>query len=120
MDYIVIKLHFNDKNADIHDIYINESNKLFERMRLYAKEHGRSLYFSSVTSGAECGVPVEIIPFAEVEYTGTLTEEEKRQYIDWLKFFSIDGEYVAEGCIEEFPPLKMVRFRKVDDEFIEL
>ena len=78
MDYIIIKLYLNGIQGDCHDIHIEDFEESFKKMQDYARSINRKLYFAPLTSDQECGLPVDCTPFAEIEYTGVLSEAEKK------------------------------------------
>ena len=119
MEYIVIKLYLNGIQGDCHDIHIEDFEESFKKMQDYARSINRKLYFAPLTSDQECGLPVECTPFAEIEYTGVLSEAEKKTLVQYIKGFSIDAE-IKMPYLNEFCVLKMVKFKKIDDEIFEI
>ena len=119
MDYIIIKLYLNDIQGDCHDIHIADFEKTFKEMQSYAKSMNRNLYFVPLTSDNNAGLPIACTPFAEIEYTGTLSEAEKKSFVEYMKSFSVDAE-IKTPYLEEFCTLKMVKFKKIEDEIFEI
>ena len=77
MEYIVIKLYLNEIQCDCHDIHIEDFEETFKKMQSYVKSMNRKLYFVPLTNNLQTGLPINCTPFAEIEYTGTLSETEK-------------------------------------------
>ena len=119
MGYIIIKLYTNEIQDDFHDINIDKLNLLVQEMQDYAKGNGKKLYLVSITSDPRSGIPVDCSPFAEVEYTDNITQEEKTKYVEYLKKLSMDAEIIGE-YLEEYNTLKMVKFKKIEDEIFEI
>ena len=119
MGYVIIKLYVNSLQGDYHDINQKNLEALVEEMQLYARKNDKRLFFASFTSDSEEGIPVDCTPFAEVEYTDSITAEEKNQYVEYLKKLSINAE-IRGKYLEEFNTLTMVKFRKIQDEIIEI
>ena len=119
MEYIVIKLYLNGMMGECHDIHIEDFNAMLKEMQEYAKSLNRKLYFVSLTSDQEMGLPVDCTPFAEIEYTGALSCEEKKKLVKYMKSFSIDAE-IKNHYLEEFCTLSMVKFKKIDDDIFEI
>lgn len=119
MDYIIIKLYLNDIQGDCHDIRIEDFEKTYKEMQNYAKSINKKLYFVPLTSDNEDGLPINCTPFAEIEYTGTLSGAEKKSFVEYIKSFSIDAE-ISMPYLEEFCTLKMVKFKKIEDEIVEI
>ena len=88
-------------------------------MQGYATDNNKKLYFAALTNDQTVGIPVNCTPFAEIEYTGSIDEAEKRQYIEYLKKLSLNAEIKGE-YLEEFNTLTMVKFKKTDDEILEI
>ena len=119
MGYVIIKLYANEMQGDFHDLSIEGFEKLFQEMQDYAKGNGKKLYFASMTTDQTIGIPLACTPFAEVEYTTPLTEEEKKQYVEYLKKLCMNAE-IEKKYLIDFPTLTMVKFKKIDDEIIEI
>lgn len=116
MEYIIIKMYVNEKHPDLYDYELGILDKLADEMRTYASESGRRLCFASMTAMSD-GLPYTI-PFAEVEYTGELSSEEKAKYVAYLKRFSHDTKDMEKDSGRA--TLELVRFSKIDDEIFDL
>lgn len=125
MDYVVIKLYTNEIQGDIHDINIDNlvyQNTLQQMMDL-AKQHGKKLFFMPIANDGCLGVPVDGTPFAEIEYTTSISEVEKKTYIECLKTLVTDANIEnkkGQVYLDEFCTLTMVKFKKIDDEIVEI
>ena len=119
MEYIIIKLYTNEMQGDYHDINIDNLNLILQKMQDYAEKKGKKLYFASMTTDQTIGVPVNCSPFAEIEYTESITQEEKNKYVEYLKKISMNAEINGE-FLEEFNTLKMFKFKKIEDEIVEI
>ncbi|MBQ8433387.1 MAG: hypothetical protein IJX23_01085 [Clostridia bacterium] len=124
MDYVIIKLYTNQiRSADLHDLSIEKLQKVVDSMKDFSLQHGKKLYLAPITCASEAGHPVDCTPFAEIEYTTALTDEEKLRYIEFCKELCIDGHmiYKKDDCyLEQFCTLTMVKFKKIDDEIREI
>ena len=119
MEYIVVKLYLNGMQDDCHDMHIEDFEESFKKLQGYVKSTNRKLYFAPLTNNQVIGLPIDCTPFAEIEYTGTLSEAEKKELVQYMKGFSINAE-VKRSCLEEFCTLTMVKFKKVEDEIFEI
>ena len=118
--YIVIRLYRNQIDEDCHDIHMDDFKKRLLELEKYAESIGRRLFFLHTTSDFYNGVPVELAPLAEIEYTGELSIGEKEELIRRIKYFSLDGEHSKKGIMTELYTLTAVKFKRVCDEIIEL
>lgn len=119
MGHIIIKLYTNDMQGDFHDINIATFEKTVQKMKQYATKNNKKLFFVSLANDQTIGVPVSCTPFAEIEYTESITQEEKNKYVEWLKELSMDAEINGE-YLEDFSTLTMVKFKKIEDEIVEI
>ena len=119
MNYLVVKLYINDIQGDYHDIMVNKWESLMNEMIDYANANGKKMYFASLTTDQFIGLPIDCTPFAEIEYTGNINDDEKKQYIEYVRKFSMSAQIKGKN-LEEVNTLKMVKFRKIDDEIYEI
>ena len=119
MDYCIIKLYLNEKQDNFHDIQVCDNEKTIEEMKIFAFKNGKYLIFESMTNVQYIGLPIENTPYAEIEYTGEINDEEKKYYIESLKKLSTDAA-LEEDSLAPFSTLEYVRFKKIDDEIYEI
>lgn len=119
MEYIVIKLYLNGIQGDCHDMRTSDFEESFKKLQSYSESINRRLYFAPLTNDQENGLPIDCTPFAEVEYTGVLSNEEKETLVEYMKSFSINAE-IKLPYLEEFSALRMVKFKKIEDEIFEI
>ena len=119
MGYIIIKLYLNEMQNDFHDISISNFEAIAKEMKNYALKNNKKLFFVALANDQTIGVPLSCSPFAEIEYTESITQEEKNKYIDCLKKLSMNAE-INGNYLEEFNTLAMVKFKKIEDEIVEI
>ena len=120
MDYIIVKHYIADLDEDYREINMSKINSLLDKMKDYAKSTGKELLYA-VMSEYCLGFPVKPDNFADVEYTGVLTVDEKKSYAKFLKLMSYNEEYNARSDrMRRYPMLKLIRFRKITDEILTL
>ena len=80
-DTVVIKVYRNDIScSDYHDIYLNDFDAKVKELK----------------------------SFAEITYSGTLSEQEKDKYISIIQFFAQDAE-IKRGTLEIYDlPLSII------------
>ena len=119
MGYVIIKLYVNELQGDFHDINISNFESIVKEMQDYAAKSNKKLFFAALANDESVGIPVSCTPFAEIEYTDSITVEEKHQYVDYLKKLSANAK--LNGIyLEESNTLTMVKFRKIEDEIFEI
>ncbi len=119
MDYLIIKLYLNEIDPDWHDINMDTYNSELGELDDYAKSMGKKLFFASLHNGGGVDEHSRFRPFAEVEYTGILSEDEKKRYIEYLKKLSIDAQVNHRGneiIMKEFCALSLIRFKRIEDD----
>ncbi len=119
MDFIIIKHYMCELDSDFREINIDKIKTKLNKMKKYAKESGKKLIYLTMTSVYD-GFPADSDPYAEVEYTGDLREDEKNQYVHFLKQLSLDEDYWGKNprplrCI-----LQAVRFTKISGEVLPI
>ena len=119
MGYIIIRHYINEIDGDFHDLNASNFEKTVQKMKQYAAKNNKKLFFVSLANNQCIGLPLNCTPFAEVEYTESMTQEEKNKYVEWLKELSMDAEINGE-YLEDFSTLTMVKFKKIDDEIVEI
>lgn len=118
MDVIMIKHYMSELDDDYHDINIDKLWQLVEKMSAYAKENGRELIYTTMTNDCQRGLPVNTDVFAEISYTGELSETEKNSYVNFLKRLSYNETYSENRATKPRCMLKLVRFSKINDEIL--
>ena len=91
MDYIIIKHYIAHLDPDYREINMSKLEALLCKMKLYAKESGKQLLYA-VMSENNYGFPVRQDTFADIEYTGEISDEEKQRYTQFLKSLSYNEE----------------------------
>ena len=120
MDYIIIKHYIADLDIEYREINMDKIGIMLGKMKRYAKATGRQLLYAVMSESCD-GFPVKQDTFADIEYTGELTDEEKNNYIQFLKRLSYNEEYSTRtGRMKLYCMLKMVRFRKTTDEIVPI
>lgn len=120
MDYVIIKHYIADLDSDYREINMDRIQRLLDKMKHYAKASGKQLLYAVMS---ECldGFPVVQDTFADIEYTGELTDEEKNTYVQFLKRLSYNEEYSERpNRIKLHCMLKLIRFRKITDEMLPI
>lgn len=107
--FIIIKIYRNDfSSSAFHDLEIEPYEEVQENLKNYVESIGRRLYIVGLY-GVDL---IDTTPFAEIEYGGSLSENEKQTMIRHLKNFFSDA--FEDG--EELTPcncLKTVIFKNV-------
>lgn len=109
--------------CDIDDCYrdINEIKMqyMLKEMKSYAQFYGRKLIYITMKNPNLEGLPIDSDTYAEVEYTGELTEHEKKEYVMFLKNLSMDEEYsTRDDRVRLYCTLKAIRFKEINDEIL--
>ena len=115
MGYIKINLYLKSLNGDFHDIYIENFEKKVEEIRAYAKKCGKTLIFLPQVNDVLDGLPVESDLFCDIEYTDSLSEEERERYISYVREFMKNAEFDGE-YLEEYYPEFFIRFKRGEGE----
>lgn len=120
MDYVIIKHYIADLDQDYREINMDKIGALLDKMKLYAKTNGKELIYA-VMSESCYGFPVVQDTFVDIEYTGELTDEEKKNYVQFLKRLSYNEEYSSKtDRMKLYCMLKLIRFRKITDEILPI
>ena len=120
MDYIIVKHYIADLDEDYREINMDKIQSLLGKMKEYAKSTGKELLYAAMSEYC-LGFPVTPDTFADVEYTGELTNEEKKSYVKFLKLLSYNEEYSARSDrFRLYSMLRLIRFRKITDEILTL
>lgn len=110
---VFIKLYRNDwENDDWHDMHLDEFPKKIAALHKYAKKIGKNVYFTACQAVVLC---TQFDCFAEVIYDGELSEEEKCNYVDVIKFYARDA-YIGERFMKEYT-IKPCRIAFIKSEF---
>ena len=87
-DTVSIKVYRNDiACGEYRDITLDEFDLKIKELKDFADHIGKNVYFT-VCNAVDCA---DFDCFAEVVYSGELSEQEKEKYTDIIKFFSKDG-----------------------------
>ena len=115
MKYVIIKFYGNEIDADWHDIHLENGEYEEDMIEIhnYAEKNGSQLFVTLVTNDGQNGPAVCGDVFAEVEYTEELSEEEKNEYIKFLRKFSKTAE-IKRKAFCDYETLTMVSFKKID------
>ncbi|MBR2339233.1 MAG: hypothetical protein IKA74_00180 [Clostridia bacterium] len=119
MEYVIIKLYVNQLQDDFHDINIDIASSTVKKLKRYAKSKNRKLFFVPIVNDTVYGFPCDCTPFAEIEYTGSLSEEEKKTYVEYAKRFSANTAFDSK-FFNRFVTISMIRFKKIEDEIFEI
>ena len=120
MDYIIIKHYIADLDTDYREINMDKLGALLNKMKLYAKLNGKQLLYAVMSESCE-GFPVAQDTFADIEYTGELSDEEKENYVKFLKRLSYNEEYSSRNDrMKLHCMLKLIRFRKITEEIFPI
>ena len=114
---IIIKIYLNESASDAyHDLSIEEKENAIKSIKI-------ALPSKDVRIVAFDNYGYDIEPFAEVEYTGNLSEKEKNACIQAVKDLSADGEFISNGKENELvekTTVDLIKFHRIDDEIIRL
>lgn len=115
MKYVIIKFYGNEIDGDWHDIHLEngEYEEDMVKIHSYAEQNDSRLFVALVTNNGLEGPPVNSDVFAEVEYTEELSEEEKNEYVKFLRKFSKTAE-IKRRALCDYERLTMVSFKKID------
>lgn len=120
MDYIIVKHYIANLDSDYREINMDKLGALLNEMKLYAKSSGKQLLYAVMSESCD-GFPVVQDTFADIEYTGELSDEEKDNYVDFLKRLSYNEEYSSRSDrMKLHCMLKLIRFRKITDEIFPI
>lgn len=97
-DTVTIKLYRNAISCgDYHDLYADDFAAKIKELKSFAEQIGKNLYFT-VCNASDCA---SFDCFAEIAYTGTLSEQEKAEYAAIVKFFAKDAE-ISDGALKVY------------------
>ncbi len=129
-EVVLIKFYRNDfSDDDYHDWMIEVYCHFVQALEDYFIERGKRFYFMPLSPNVWHSAPVNGTPFAEIEYTGTISVDEKQECIKTLQKLSSDIEWYEEKkgrkkelIYREFSSLKLVKFRRLemDEELVFL
>ena len=119
MNYVTMKLYINEIDGDWHDINEEEYEKSTAQIHEFAKQHNSRLFFTVVSNDGLIGPGIDCDVFAQIEYTEELSEEEKNEYVAFLKEISKSAE-VRGKYLTPYETLTMVSFRRVVSEVMIL
>ena len=115
MKYVIIKFYGNEVDPDFHDLYFSEYENDMIEIHKYAERNGSQLFVTCITNNGLDGPAISGDVFAEVEYTEALTEEEKCEYVNFIRKFSKTAE-IKRKQLCEYETLKMVSFKRIDSD----
>lgn len=116
MDYIIVKHYVAELDSDYREINMDKLGALINDMKRYAMSNGKQLLYAVMSEACD-GFPAVQDTFADIEYTGELNDEEKENYVRFLKRLSYNEEYSERNDrMKLHCMLKLVRFRKITDE----
>lgn len=115
MKYVIIKFYGNEVDSDFHDLNISEYEKDMIEIHNYAERNDSRLFVTCITNNSLDGPAISGDTFAEIEYTNFLSEEEKGEYINFLKKVSKTAE-IKRKRLCEYQTLKMVNFKHIDSD----
>ena len=85
-----------------------------EKIHEFAKRHNSRLFFTIGKDGID-GPAIDCDVFAEIEYTEELSEEEKNEYVSFLREISKSANFERRYLVS-YETLSMVSFRRVERE----
>ena len=115
-DVVTIKLYKNEMDTDYHDMMLECYPQLFADLQSYFSAKNTHLCIAYLHA---CMAVLDSTPFAEVEYTGELTKQDKDVCIDALMKLSGDWEYRSGGMCE-FSQLQLIKFAKISRDDVYL
>lgn len=115
MKYVIIKFYGNEIDGDYHDIHYAEYEKDMDEIHKYAKRNNSRLFVACITNNGIDGPAISGDVFAEVEYTESLSEEEKCEYVQFLRKLSRTAK-VKRKYLCDYETLKMVNFKQIDSD----
>ena len=128
-DIILIKLYRNEFSCnDYHDWMLDRYPLFVKELERYIQEKGKSVYLICMATNIIDCTPLAK-PFAEIEYTGNFSPDEREKCFDVLKRLSSDIEWYTEKIgrkkeltYREFSTLMLVKIRKIEqsEELIEV
>lgn len=93
VDTVIIKVYRNNITcSDYHDISLDNFDLKVKELKNFADSIGKKIYFT-VCNALDCA---DFDCFAEITYSGTLSEQEKEKYISIIKFFTQDANIERE------------------------
>lgn len=93
MNIVIIKLFRNVDNSDYSEIMIDKFTDIIKDIKTYGKKLGETVLVNITNSESIINVsPEEYDCFAEITYTNSLTEDEKKFYIQSIKKLSTFGK----------------------------
>lgn len=116
MDIIIIKLYRNEDTTDMRDLKLDEFTEKINTLKKYGESINKKILFTVLSASeiAECNFSC----FAEVEYSGEITQSEKDYIDEFLCDFSVMGEYDYSGKylqMNHFQTLEAVIFKKLQN-----
>lgn len=120
MKYVVTIKFYRGQivDTDYHDMILEEYKKLFKQLKDYFKAKNTAVFITYLDTYLP---PLDTTPFAEVEYTGDLSQEDKDFCVQQLVAMSGDWFYSrkTDSCTE-YSTLKLVKFAKISPSDVYL
>ena len=114
---IVIKIYLNESSSEAyHDLNIENKEQVIKELK-------KELPSSDVRVVVFNSLCYDIEPFAEIEYTDSLSKKEREVCIKAIKILSIDGELIPNGVeynLLENTTVNLIKFHKINDEIVVL
>ncbi len=102
-DIVIIKLYHNVQDGDWHDLQLDEVESRMAHLISYGNSIGKHIMLSVLAHDAVG----EFMCFAEISYTGTVSESEQAYYNELLQFLSCDG-YWQGDCLANIPTIDYI------------
>lgn len=90
-DLVIIKVYRNNDTSDLRDLMLDELGENIKELKEFGDQIKKEIFFT-VLDASELS-ETNLTTFAEIEYTGELSPDEKEYYIETIKHFTISGEY---------------------------
>lgn len=117
MDIVLIKLFRNDiECADYHDIMIDDYDEKIKELHKYGKEINKKILFTVINSLS----PVLGDCFAEVTANCILTKQEKKHFIEIIKYFCGDAKIKGRTMDTNMSPLTVLFSKTQFDDIYEI
>ena len=118
-DVLTIKFYRGQiRDDDYHDMVIDKYQKIFQQLTDYFKAKNTVVFITYLDTYLP---PLDTTPFADVEYTGELSQADKDFCVQQLVAMSGDWFYSrkARTC-KEYSTIKLVKFAKISSSDVYL
>lgn len=115
METVIIKIYRYEDYTDMQELMQTKLARKINELKEYGKKINKNIFIYICNSEKIVEMKNENLDcFAEIEFTGELTKDEKEFYINTIKHFTIMGNY-GVNTIAAHSRLKSVIIKKLEN-----